>query len=125
MKAIARSLAAAVIVAGSVLSLARAATMPMAASGVDEELLAMSNEFELGNGQSRLLVDHKQPEPYRICVKQGAGVVPLQVSADGKLQNVNAGSCADFNAAKIRIQPASKLAKDEVLIGKYKRVSKG
>ena len=124
MKAIARSLAAAVIVAGSVLSLARAAPAPMASS-VDEELLAMSNEFELGNGQSRLLVDHKQPEPYRICVKQSKGVVPLQVSADGKLQNVNAGSCADFNAAKIRIQPASKLAKDEVLIGKYKQVSKG
>ena len=63
----------AVIVAGSVLSLAKAATMPMAASSVDEELLAMSNEFELSNGQSRLLVDHKQPEPYRICVKQSTG----------------------------------------------------
>jgi hypothetical protein len=99
-----------------------AATMP--GNTTDDEMLAMSNEFELGNGQSKLIADHKHPEQYRLCVKQGRGVVPLQVTADGKVQDINAGSCADFTAAKIRVAPAAKLAKDEVLIGKYKWVSK-
>jgi hypothetical protein len=122
MTAMARAwLAAAVIGAGASFNLA-AATTP--STSIDDELLAMSNEFQLSNGQSKLIADHKHPEAYRLCVKQGAGVVPLQVTADGKVQNVNAGSCANFNAAKIRIAPAAKLATDQVLVGKYKRTSK-
>lgn len=116
-------LAAAVIAAGAVFNLANAAPLP--SSSIDDEFLTMANEFQLANGQSKLIAEHKHPEPYRFCVKQGSGMVPLKVTGDGKVQNVNPGSCATVNAAMIRITPAAKLPADEVLIGKVKRTSKG
>jgi hypothetical protein len=123
MTAVARSwLAGAVIGASTALSLASAAMPP--SNTVDDELLAMSNEFQLGNGQSKLIANAKHPEEYRVCVKQAPGVVPLQVTADGKVQTVNAGTCTNVNGATIKIAPGAKLATDKVLVGKYKRVSK-
>jgi hypothetical protein len=113
--------AAAVIGVGAFSSLSAAT---VSSTSIDDEMLAMQNEFQLGNGQSKIIADHKHPEAYRLCVKQGAGVVPLQVTADGKVQNVNAGSCANFNAAMIKIAPAAKLGADQVLVGKYKRAAK-
>ena len=119
-------LAAAVIAAGAVFSLANAAPLPSPSSNsVDDEFLAMANEFQLANGQSKVIAERKHPEEYRFCVKQGSGVVPLQVTGDGKVQKVNPGSCANVNAAMIKVAPAAKLPANEVLIGKYKRVSKG
>lgn len=115
-------LAAAVIAAGTVFNLASAAALP--SPSIDDEFLAMANEFQLTNGQSKVIAEHKHPETYRFCVKQSSGVVPLQVTGDGKVQNVNPGSCANVNAAKIKVAPAAKLPANEVLIGKFKRGSK-
>jgi len=115
-------LAAAVVAAGTVFNLAGAAALP--SPSIEDELLAMENEFQLTNDQSKIIAEHKHPEAYRFCVKQGNGVVPLKVTGDGKVQNVNPGSCADVTAAMIKVAPAAKLPADEVLIGKFKRVSK-
>lgn len=114
-------LAAAVVAAGTMFNLAEAA---LPSPSIEDELLAMENEFQLTNGHSKLIAEHKQPEAYRFCVKQGNGVVPLRVTGDGKVQNVNPGTCADVTAALIKVAPAAKLPADEVLIGRFKRVSK-
>ncbi|MET0499406.1 MAG: hypothetical protein ABW106_14185 [Steroidobacteraceae bacterium] len=89
---------------------------------LDEELLAMDNEFEIGNGESKVIADHKTPEPYRVCVKKGQDSVPVKARYDGHELIIDLGSCSDLVAKRIVLSPAGKLKDDAVLLGKYQHV---
>ncbi len=90
---------------------------------LDQELLAMSGEFEIGNGETKSIVHHKTDSHYRICVHSARHSVPLKVNFDGKQDTIAPGDCADFEAMDIRIAPGGKLDQDVVLIGKYERMA--
>lgn len=85
-------------------------------------LLLEAGEFEVSNGDSKVLFDGKQPEPYRVCVAKGPDAVPLSVHSDGQVTRVNVGSCVDVKGRFIKLEPAARLRSDEVLIGKYHHV---
>ena len=95
-----------------------AADMPYS---VDDELLAMNGEFEVGNGESHVIASHKKDEVYRICVNKSRQSVPLKVLYDGKEDTI-ANGCADFEAMKIKVEPAGHLSQDIVLLGKFERL---
>jgi len=84
--------------------------------------LASGGEFELGDGDSKVIVDRSIVEGYRICVGEGAHSVPLKVTANLSDTIVAAGECEIFNAQFIRITPAGALEQDSVLIGRYERL---
>jgi hypothetical protein len=86
---------------------------------LDDELLHMSGEFALGNGETQSIVNNKAEGHYRICVRQARQPVELNVKHDGQETVINAGNCADFEAKSIEVSPVGKLAKDTILLGKY------
>lgn len=91
---------------------------------VDDAMLATAGEFELGNGETRMIASSKHDETYRLCVRQSRYSVPVKVIYDGKERTVSSGNCADFEAMDIEVKPGGKLAEDSVLIGKYSRLRK-
>jgi hypothetical protein len=110
-----------VLVTAAVLALARAGTA-FAASSIDDELLREVHEFQLANGESKLIANHKHPERMEVCVTQGKGAVPVDVNYDGVDRMVKAGACDEFTAKKVRLSPGAKIGEGEMLLGKYKFV---
>jgi hypothetical protein len=84
--------------------------------------LVSGGEFELGDGDSKVIVDRSIVEAYRICVGEGAHSVALKVTANLSDTIVAAGECGTFNAQFIRITPARALEKGSVLVGRYERL---
>jgi hypothetical protein len=114
-------------VIGTVLGIALLASSGIAAAAhhvynEDDEMLALSGEWEIGNAETQTITQQKKDETYRICVNKSRLTVPVKVTYDGKEQKVAGGNCADFEAMNIQIMPAGKLEKDSVLIGKYHRL---
>ncbi|HEY6645436.1 hypothetical protein [Povalibacter sp.] len=91
---------------------------------LDDELLMLHNEFEIGNGETKLIADHKTPETYRICVSKGPDTVPVKARYDSQEGVIKVGSCDNLTAKRIALTPAGRLGEDMVLIGKYERVQK-
>lgn len=106
--------------AGLLISLLQIGTVY--AHDVDDVLLASVGEFEIGNGDSKMIAHHKKDAIVRICVRNTRHSVPLKVMYDGKEQNVAAGDCADFEALSIRVAPGGKLDKDMVIVGRYQHI---
>ncbi|MEZ5473932.1 MAG: hypothetical protein R3E72_02895 [Steroidobacteraceae bacterium] len=116
------TLTMAAVLAASVFGLAHA--VGAAAQTIDDELLHMQGEFELGNGDKELLAHHRKKEStYRICVKDVPGEVPLKVLHDGKETTIMDGKCATVIGRHIDITPAVKLGDDMVLIGRFDQLS--
>ncbi len=113
-------IAAALAIAG----MAMAYSAPSFAESVVDDPLAMQGEFEIGNGDSMILADHKTPEPYRICVAKGRDSVPVRASYDGEESTISVGGCSDVTAKVIRLSPAGELKGDAVLLGKYEHLRK-
>lgn len=109
----------ALLVAAAALTLARAG-LAFAGSSIDDDLLRESHEFQLTNGESKLIANHKTPERMEVCVTQGKQAVPVDVNYDGVDRMVKAGDCSEFTAKKVKIAPGAKLAEGEMLLGKYK-----
>jgi hypothetical protein len=114
--------AAPIAAALAIVGMALAYSAPVLAYDVDDEMLAMENEFSLGNGDSKLIADHRTPEPYRVCVAKGRNAVPLLARYDGQERKISVGDCSDLTAKTISIAPAGKLEDDVVLVGKYKHL---
>ncbi len=74
----------------------------IAADSVGEALLLPHGEFELGNGDTKVLVDRKVPEPYRVCVSKGADAVPVKIRYDGAEQLIAAGNCTEVTGKLVR-----------------------
>jgi hypothetical protein len=88
----------------------------------DASLLASAGEFELGNGDAKVIANRSVAARYRICVKQNSLSVPVKVTADGVDKTVATGQCDTVSGKHIRIAPAMRLAQDAVLIGKYEHL---
>ncbi|MGD8681907.1 MAG: hypothetical protein PVJ33_16170 [Lysobacterales bacterium] len=114
-----RSKVLAIVCGGTFLGLSSVAAANI--DTVDNEMLAMSGEFEVGDHETHLIASHKQDEQYRICVHKSRLSVPLKVIYDGKEDTISNG-CTDFTAMNIKVEPAGKLSPDVVLFGKYERV---
>jgi hypothetical protein len=99
-------------------------SVPSLADGVDDALLRTVGEFQIGNGDTKIIADQSVPEPYRVCVAKGPDVVPVKASYDGQERTINVGDCATLTAKVIRLSAAGKLKEDEVLIGKYEHLKK-
>jgi hypothetical protein len=113
-------IAAALVIVG----IAMAYSAPSFADSVDDELLAMESEFEIGNGDSKIIADHNTPEPYRVCVAKGPNAVPVRARYDGQERTISVGGCSNLTAKVITLSPASRINEDAVLIGKYAHLKK-
>jgi hypothetical protein len=91
---------------------------------LDDELLARSNEFAIVNGESKVIANHRSPEPYRVCVAKGQNAVPVKARYDGQERTIGVGTCDDLTARLITLSPASWLGEGEELIGKYEHLKK-
>lgn len=98
--------------------------LPASAAGPDDVLLFRTGQFELGNGETKVIHDRKVPEPYRVCVAKGAGAVPVKVRYDGAERLVAVGDCADVTGKFIRLSPGGRLKEDDTLIGKFEHLKK-
>lgn len=113
------ALVSASLVAVSLLGMAHPALA--AGPSIDDELLRMQGEFELGNGDKVLVHAGHKPASYRVCVKDVPGVVPLKVIVDGKDSVVGDGTCENVTGKHIDVTPAVIMKGDEVLIGRFER----
>jgi len=113
-------IAAALAIAGTAVAYSAASF----AYDLDEELLARSNEFSIGNGDARVIANHRSPESYRVCVAKGPNTIPVKARYDGQERTIGVGACDDLTARLITLSPGSKLREDEVLIGKYEHLKK-
>jgi hypothetical protein len=114
--------ATAAILAASALTLARPVMAKV--DTIDDEMLRMQGEFEIGNGDQFTLHYGRHPVTYRVCVKELPGIVPLKVTVDGKTEEVLDGTCENVIGSHIAVGPAKMLKTDEILIGKYEFVKK-
>jgi hypothetical protein len=114
--------AAPIAAALAIVGMALSYSAPVLAYDVDDEMLAMENEFQLGNGDSKRIADHRTPEPYRVCVAKSRNAVPLLARYDGQERTIAVGDCGDLTAKTITISPAERLGDDVVLIGRYKHL---
>lgn len=94
----------------------------IAAGSIDDTILQSIGEFELGNGDTKIVVNSKVPEPYRVCVSKGADAVPVKVRYDGAEQLVAVGNCTDVTGKFIRLSAGGRLKDGEVLIGKFEHL---
>jgi hypothetical protein len=111
-------IAAALAIAGTAVAYSAASF----AYDVDDSMLAMSNAFAIVDGESKVIADHRSPEPYRVCVAKGQNAVPVRVRYDGQERTIGVGTCDDLTARHITLSPAGKLGGDEELIGKYEHL---
>ena len=72
-----RSKVLAIVCGGTFVGLSSVAAANMMT--VDDEMLAMNGQFEVGNGETHLIASHKKDEQYRICVDKSRLSVPLKV----------------------------------------------
>ncbi|HEY6642717.1 hypothetical protein [Povalibacter sp.] len=98
------------------------ATLPAVADDpIDELLLLNGGEFEMGNGESKVILDSKIPVEYRVCATKGPDSVPLVIHYDEKDTVLKLGDCTNLKAKFIRLEPGAGLEEDEVLMGKFTR----
>ncbi len=90
----------------------------------EDVLLFETGQFELGNGETKVIHDGKVPEPYRVCVSKGAGAVAVKARYDGAERLVAVGDCADVTGKFIRLSPGGRLKEDDTLIGKFEHLKK-
>jgi hypothetical protein len=121
-KASRRTCAAFVAAIGTALALSAGAVQ----GRVDDDIaFASLGEFRLHDGEARLIVDPRiVTGSYRICVTRTASDIPLAVVADGIEAMVRVGECRTFNAGRIRIAAADKLAGHSVLAGTFEHLMK-
>ena len=109
-----------VIAAASLVFLAHATVANAAA--FNEQVVKMGHGFELAKDESLTLANLRKPEPYRVCIEEVPGIVPLEVMVDNTKMEVLDGTCADVVGAHISIRPSPKLPRDEVMVGRVERV---
>jgi hypothetical protein len=114
----------ATVIGGALLTVAGGSVLAQSVFHRDNEMMALSGEWEIGNGETHMIAAHKKDETYRICVRKDRYSVPLKVMFDGKEETIASGNCADIEAMDIKIAPAGKLQQDFVLIGKFDRLNK-
>lgn len=112
----------AAILATAALTLARPALAKV--ESVEDQMLRMRGEFEIGSGEQFMLHYGHHPKTYRICVRDMPGDVPLKVTADDRTVAVPDGACDNVTGSHITIGPAAGLQKDTVLFGKFEVTKK-
>jgi hypothetical protein len=115
-------LSTAAILAVSAMTLA----MPARAGGesIDDEMMGLNSEFEIGNGDHFTVYRGLHAKSYRICVKDSPGGVPVEVRDDSRSLAIADGSCEDVRGYDIVIAPAARLKGDEILVGRYEPKSR-
>jgi hypothetical protein len=108
------------IAAASLILLAHASVASAAA--FNEQVVKRGHGFELAKGESLTLANLRKPEPYRVCIEEVPGIVPLEVTVDNTKIEVLDGTCTDVVGAHISVRPSPKLPRDEVMVGRIERV---
>ena len=119
-----RKIAFPAVIAGASLFLFANSASAANATPFNEEVVKMGHGFELTRGESVMLAYHHKPETYRICIEEVPGIVPLELTVDGKKMEVVDGTCTDVVGAHISMRPSPKLRRGMEMVGHFEQVKK-
>ena len=106
-------------IAAALLVIAAACVSAGARADERDLLLLDAGDFQIQGGESKILVNRKEPKAIRVCVTRGPEAVALSVRYDQKTGTITPGKCMVVDAKFVRIEPAAELKEDEILIGKF------
>jgi hypothetical protein len=89
---------------------------------LDHEMMQLHGEFEISDGDVKVIARRHKPTTIRVCVDEAKHTVPLKVTSDRQETLVQPGNCSDVTGARITLSPAARLSSDWVLVGRWKHV---
>ena len=95
---------------------------PSRADDIDDTLLRLNGEFEIGEGDVKVISRRHHPATVRVCVNPADHSVPLKVTFDKHEEFIPPGKCSDVSGARISLAAGARLDPEYVLIGKWTRL---